>query len=88
MRTENTGFNHILLIPRGLKGTNSVPGHHVFNHLPQLLTPILFQSVPKIPTGGRRVRLAHCYRRHIQGIQLSEIDAVNAQTIGFQFGGD
>jgi hypothetical protein len=43
----NSGFNHNLLIPRGLKGTNSVPGHHVFNHLPPLLTPILFQFVPK-----------------------------------------
>ena len=35
VRIENTGFNHILLIPRGLKGTNSVPGHHVFKGLSQ-----------------------------------------------------
>ena len=37
VRIENTGSNHIQLISQGLKGTNSVPGHHSFNIVDGLL---------------------------------------------------
>lgn len=50
MGQKNTGFNHIQLISEGLRGTNSVPGHHIFNHLQVPHTQFTVQNGP-IPLG-------------------------------------